>query len=37
MMEMIAKGTDANEALKKASGKYGRVDEAAKLIDPRHE
>ncbi len=37
MMEMIAKGMDANEALKKASGKYGRVDEAAKLIDPRHE
>jgi NifU-like protein involved in Fe-S cluster formation len=37
MMEMIAKGTDANEALKKASGKYGRVAEAAKLIDPRHE
>ncbi len=37
MMEMIAKGMDANEALKKASGKYGRVDEAARLIDPRHE
>lgn len=37
MMEMIAKGMDANEALKKASGKYGRVDEAVKLIDPRHE
>jgi hypothetical protein len=28
---------DANEALQKASGKYGRVDEAVKLIDPRHE
>jgi NifU-like protein involved in Fe-S cluster formation len=37
MMEMIAKGMDANEALKEASGKYGRVDEAVKLIDPRHE
>lgn len=37
MMEMVAQGMDANEALKKASGKYGRVDEAAKLIDPRHE
>jgi NifU-like protein involved in Fe-S cluster formation len=37
MMEMIAKGMDANEALQKASGKYGRVDEAVKLIDPRHE
>ena len=37
MMEMISKGTDANEALKKASGKYGRVDDAVRLIDPRHE
>ena len=37
MMEMIVKGMDANEALKKASGKYGRVDEAVKLVDPRHE
>ncbi|MBQ6815961.1 MAG: iron-sulfur cluster assembly scaffold protein [Clostridia bacterium] len=37
MMEMIAKGMDANEALAKASGQYGRVDDAAKLIDPRHE
>ena len=37
MMEMIAKGMDANEALEKASGLYGRVDDAAKLIDPRHE
>ena len=37
MMEMIAKGMDANEALEKASGQYGRVDDAAKLLDPRHE
>ncbi|MBQ4087306.1 MAG: iron-sulfur cluster assembly scaffold protein [Clostridia bacterium] len=37
MMEMIAKGMDANEALEKASGQYGRVDDEAKLIDPRHE
>ena len=37
MMEMIAKGIDANEALEKASGQYGRVDDAAKLLDPRHE
>ena len=37
MMEMIAKDMDANEALEKASGQYGRVDDAAKLIDPRHE
>ncbi|SMC91994.1 iron-sulfur cluster assembly scaffold protein [Sporomusa malonica] len=37
MMEMIAKGMDANQALKKATGQYGRYDEAAKVIDPRHE
>lgn len=37
MMEMIAKGMDANEALEKASGQYGRVDDATKLLDPRHE
>ncbi len=37
MMEMIKKGTDANEALEKASGQYGRVDDAARLIDPREE
>ena len=37
MMEMIKKGVDANEALEKASGQYGRVDDAVKLIDPREE
>ena len=37
MMEMIGKGMDANEALEKASGQYGRVDDAVKLVDPRHE
>ena len=37
MMEMIGKGMDANEALEKASGQYGRVDDAAKIIDPRKE
>ncbi len=37
MMEMIKKGVDANEALQKASGQYGRVDDAARLIDPREE
>ncbi len=37
MMEMIKKGVDANEALEKASGQYGRVDDAARLIDPREE
>lgn len=37
MMDMIKKGTEANEALKKATGKYGRFDEAPKYVDPRHE
>ncbi len=37
MMENIGKGMDANEALEKASGQYGRVDDAARLIDPREE
>ena len=37
MMDMIKKGMDANEALEKASGQYGRVDDAAKLLDPREE
>jgi NifU-like protein involved in Fe-S cluster formation len=37
LMDMIKKGTDANEALKKATGHYGRFDEAQKYIDPRHE
>ena len=37
MMDMINKGMDANEALKKATGTYGRYDEAAKIIDPRNE
>ncbi|MBO7709355.1 MAG: hypothetical protein J6S83_02735 [Lachnospiraceae bacterium] len=37
MMEMIKSGMDANEAVKKASGQYGRVADAAREIDPRHE
>jgi NifU-like protein involved in Fe-S cluster formation len=37
MMDMIKAGTDANEALKKASGKYGRMEDAVKVIDPRKE
>lgn len=37
MMEEIKKGTDANEAVKKFTGTYGRFDGAAKYIDPRHE
>ncbi len=39
-MEEIKKGTDANEALKKVTGTYGRVTEeagAVRKIDPRHE
>jgi len=37
MMEMIHKGTDANEALSKATGSYGRFAEATRTINPRHE
>jgi len=36
-MDAIKKGTDANEALAKAKGTYGRFNEAAKQLDPRHE
>jgi NifU-like protein involved in Fe-S cluster formation len=37
MMDFIKSGMDANEALKKASGQYGRVADAVRLIDPRKE
>ena len=37
MMENIKKGMEANEAVKKATGSYGRFADAAKYIDPRHE
>ena len=37
MMEMIESGTDAGEALIKATGRYGRFDDAKKIINPRHE
>ncbi len=40
MMDLIKKGTDANEALAKATGNYGRTtleDGAVKSIDPRAE
>ena len=37
MMDFIKKGDDAQTALEKASGKYGRVADAARMIDPRHE
>ncbi|MFA4943610.1 MAG: hypothetical protein WC789_02785 [Lentisphaeria bacterium] len=37
MLDLIKKGTAAAEALKKATGTYGRFADAAKTIDPRHE
>jgi len=37
MMENIKKKMDPLEAITKASGKYGRFDEAVKVIDPREE
>ena len=37
MMDFIKKGIDANEALKKSTGTYGRFAEGVKYIDPRHE
>lgn len=37
MMDFINSGLSADEALKKASGQYGRFDDAAKTINPRHQ
>lgn len=37
MMDYMKAGDDANTAYEKAKGKYGRVDEAVKLVDPRRE
>ena len=37
MMDMVKKGEDANEAIKKATSTYGRFTDAVKYIDPRHE
>ncbi len=37
MMDAVKKGTPAEEALNKAKGVYGRFNDAAKYIDPRHE
>ncbi len=37
MMEGIKKGIEPMEAIEKASGTYGRFDEAVKKIDPREE
>ena len=37
MMDNIKKGIDPMEAIEKASGTYGRFNEAVKKIDPRKE
>ena len=37
MMDAIKKGVDAGEAVKAASGTYGRFADAARYIDPREE
>ena len=37
MMDMIKTGMDPKEAMDKATGRYGRFDDAAKYIDPRKE
>ena len=37
MMDFIKAGDDANTAFEKASGQYGRVADAVKIVDPRKE
>ena len=37
MLDAIAKGEDANEAVKKFTGTYGRFADAARTINPRHQ
>jgi len=37
MMDFIKAGDDAVKAVEKASGQYGRVADAVRLIDPRKE
>ena len=37
MTDFIKKGDDPNTAWEKAKGQYGRVADAAKIIDPRAE
>ena len=37
MTDFMKKGDDANTAYEKASGQYGRVADAVKIIDPRQE
>ena len=36
-MKFIKEGIDPMESIEKASGTYGRFDEAVKKIDPREE
>ena len=36
-MSAIKKGADANQAIKDATGRYGRFEEGVKFIDPRQE
>lgn len=37
MMDLIEKGINAEEALKKATGTYGRFQDAVQTINPRHQ
>ncbi|MCQ2978886.1 MAG: hypothetical protein MJ245_03710 [Clostridia bacterium] len=37
MMDNIKAGMEPKEAIEKASGKYGRIDEAVRTVDPRKE
>ena len=37
MMDMIKKGINAEEAIQKATGQYGRFDDAVRTVDPRQE
>ena len=37
MMDFIKEGMEPKEALEKATGRYGRFDDAAKIIDPRRD
>ena len=37
MMDFIKKGISAEEAIEKATGQYGRFNDAVRTVDPRHE
>ncbi len=37
MMDFIKEGMEPKEAIEKATGRYGRFDDAAKIIDPRRD